>query len=426
VKSNAPNAQVVIEWAPGAVMAFDAHSGQYIKGSTLLDVAPRLSSRDAVVGVSRRACFIREVTVPDAPKDELLQALTMTIAQHVPMESGEACVDIRLQGEAGPEGRSGTLIAMRAGDLRRLREEARQAGIRILATLPAAYGSWVQANATALRDCAAVSETSEGMAVDLISGGELRYSRALGKESMNGHLAPEVARTFMAAGMSTAPTLAQGIRLGAAEYTVEKAPLEALVGSAWSHAGVEFELPEVLAARRKAARARRSQITAVLWTAALVLVAIAYLDWAGAQHRYQAVQERSSTNIALLAEKRDALLNDVKAAQARERLLSQGFRPAQRLGDVAALVSNALPKGAWLTNISVERGQVVSVRGTALSGEHVTAYVESLAKQSRLRDVRLQFANNGLIESTPVVNFAVSAFPIGNLPLVEKTKGGKK
>lgn len=428
MRTNAPSADVVIEWAPGSATAYDLQSKKVISGASLLDIAPKLNSRDVVVGVSRRACFIRTLMLPDAPKEDLLQGLSTTIAQHVPIESGDACVDLRLQGIAGSQGRPGTLIAMRAGDLRRLREEARQAGLRILATVPAAFGSWVLANATSLQDCAAVSETTDGMAVDLIADGELRYSRALGKEATNGRLAPEILRTFMAAGMEASPTLAQGLRLPAAQYTVEKTPLEALAGVAWSLPGVEFELPEVLAAKKRTAQNQRSRIATSLWVVAIILVCFAYFEYAQAQAKVDRVARQSASVVNATQLKVDDLSSRHRAALEMQQILDQGFKPAQRLGDVLALLSNRLPKGAWLTNVSVQRGQSVSIRGTALAGEDVTAYVDALAKEPRLRDVRLEFANNALIESTPVVNFSISAFPVGNLPLVEKTKakGGKR
>src|SRR6185436_15181826 len=155
--------------------------------------------------VGRRACFVRSVTVPDAPKSDLLQALSLSIGQHVPIGTGDACIDLRLLSEVGPDGRSATLVAMRAADLRTLYEEAKHAGIRIIATLPAAFGSWLLANNTAVSDCATISQGAEGLGVDLIQGGELRYSRALPPNSYNGQLAPELARTFSAAGIGTMP-----------------------------------------------------------------------------------------------------------------------------------------------------------------------------------------------------------------------------
>lgn len=421
-----PHVSTVIEWSPGAVAAYDATARKIYRGTSLADVAPRLTSRDAVFAVGRRACFVRSVSVPDAPKDDLVQAMALSIGQHVPI-SGDACVDLRIVGEAGPEGRSATLVAMRAADLRTLHEEARQAGIRVVATVPAAYGSWLLAQGSSLPNCAAVSESAEGLGVDLISEGELRYSRALPPHSSNGHLAPELLRTFSAAGLSAAPTLAEGVALSNAEYRVEATPLEALSGSAWTTPGVIFELPEAIQARAKAAKAARSRLAILLAASALLLMTLVYFDRADAQEKVDRAQARASSSLRQMKTTQDGLATQVNEKAAMAKILQRGFEPAQRLGDVAALASNDLPPQAWLTGINVERGQNVTIRGTAMTGETVAAYVQTLAKESRLRDVKLVFANNALIESTPVVQFSISAFPVGNLPLLEKqTKGATR
>src|SRR5207237_257612 len=107
-------------------------------------------------------------------------------------------------------------------------------------------------------------------------------------------------------------------------------------------------------------------------------------------------------------------------------MLTRGFHHGQKLGDVVALISNDLPKNAWLTNVGVSRGQNVVIRGTALTGDDVATYVQTLSKEARLRDVKLIFANNALIESTPVVQFSLTAFPVANLPLVDKVAKGAR
>lgn len=417
----------VIEWSPGAVAAYDGVARKIYRGVSLADIAPRLSSREAVMAIGRRACFVRAVNVPDASKEDLVQAMAVSIGQHVPIGTGDACVDLRIVGEPGPEGRTATLVAMRAADLRTLYEEARQAGIRVVATVPAAYGSWLLAQGTSLANCAAVSESAEGLGVDLISGGELKYSRALPPHSSNGHLAPELVRTFSAAGIQAAPTLAEGIPISSAQYSVEASPLEALAGTAWATPGVEFELPEAVLARANAAKNRRSRFAILMCAAALVVMTLAYLDRAAAQEKVDLQKSHMAASVTRLNEALTLAQSDVNAKVAMGKLLKQGFEPAQKLSDIAALVSNDVPQQAWLTGINVERGRSLTIRGTAMNGETVAAYVQKLNGESRLRDVRLVFANNALIESTPVVQFSIAAFPVGNLPLVEKqTKGAAR
>jgi hypothetical protein len=414
------NASVIVEWSPGAVAAYDSHLKKTVRGGSLGEIAGALSSKDVVVAVGRRACFVRSVNVPDAPKADLLQALTLSIGQHVPIGTGDACVDLRLIDEVGPEGRVATLVAMRAADLRTLYEEAKHAGIRVIATLPAAFGSWLVASGTSVADCAAVSQGAEGLGVDLIQGGELRYSRALPPNSYNGQLAPELARTFSAAGLRTTPTLAAGVDVQSASYNVEKSPLEALSGTGWTLPGVEFELPEIVQARSKAGQGRKTRIAAMLCAGAILLLGYGYMDWATAQSAVSAEQAKVNKKVAALQSTMSARQADANTEKNRVQILDRGFAPKQRMSDVVALASNDLPKGAWLTNISISRGEPLQLRGTAMTSADVTAYLNALNAEARLRDVKLVFANNGLIEATPVVQFAITGFPVGNLPLVDK------
>jgi hypothetical protein len=424
MSSKSTQASVVIEWAPGSVAAYDVASNKTTRGRSLAEIVPYIGSKDAVMAISRRACFVRTVNVPDASKSDLLQALTMSISQHVPIGSGDACVDIRLVNEMGPEGRVATLVAMKAADLRTLQDEAKQAGIRIIATVPAAYGSWLLASATSLKDCAAVSESGEGMNLDIISGGELRYSRALPPDASNGHLAPEILRTFSAAGLRAAPTLAEGLKIPTAEYTVAKSPLEALTGSGWSTPGVEFHLPETLLLRARSGRLLRARVAAMICILAVMLAGYVYMDRAKAQAAVDKAQYAANSSLSALRARAQSQKTESDNEAAMAAVLKRGFSPGQKLGDVIALVNNELPKNAWLTNVGVARGQLIVLRGTAMRGDDVATYVNSLSKEARLRNVKLIFANNTLIESTPVVLFSISAFPVGNLPLVDKAKKG--
>jgi hypothetical protein len=102
--------------------------------------------------------------------------------------------------------------------------------------------------------------------------------------------------------------------------------------------------------------------------------------------------------------------------------LDLAFEPKQRLGDVTFLVNNLCPEGLWLTGLTIERGKLALIRGTAINGEAVYKYLDRLTTQDRFRDVKLVFANNGQIEKVSVVQFSISAHVVGNLPLAEAKK----
>ena len=106
--------------------------------------------------------------------------------------------------------------------------------------------------------------------------------------------------------------------------------------------------------------------------------------------------------------------------------LSLALEPKQRMADVVTLVSSLTPEGVWLTGLNVERGKDIQIRGTALNEVGAQNYLSRLGAQDRLRDVKLVFANNGTIETTNVVQFSITAHAIGNLPLTEPKKTGRK
>jgi hypothetical protein len=74
----------------------------------------------------------------------------------------------------------------------------------------------------------------------------------------------------------------------------------------------------------------------------------------------------------------------------------------------------------WLTGFTAERGKPFTARGIAKTGDGVVQYLQALTLEQRLRDVKLvASANNAKIDETPVVQFSISAFPIGNLTLAD-------
>jgi hypothetical protein len=109
-----------------------------------------------------------------------------------------------------------------------------------------------------------------------------------------------------------------------------------------------------------------------------------------------------------------------------ESILARAFSPAQKLSDVVTLAAIKVPKGIWLTGVSVERGKDLQIRGISKTSQLVTTYVDALAAESRFRNVRLVFANDSTIDEEKVTQFSISAFPVGNLPLLDPGKKGGK
>jgi hypothetical protein len=110
----------------------------------------------------------------------------------------------------------------------------------------------------------------------------------------------------------------------------------------------------------------------------------------------------------------------------KAKQLKLAFAPAQKISDVTKVATQLIPKGVWLTALNLERGKLLQLRGSAKTSDSVAQYVGSLSKQSRFRDVRLVFANAGEIEGEKVILFNITAFPVGNLPVLEASKKKKK
>jgi hypothetical protein len=93
------------------------------------------------------------------------------------------------------------------------------------------------------------------------------------------------------------------------------------------------------------------------------------------------------------------------------------------------VVSNSVPEGVWLTGINVERGKEVTIRGVSTTNDGVTkyanalnAYLDPASGEPRMRNAKFLFATGGSVEKKPVVEFSLSAFPIGNLPIALQRK----
>ena len=127
-----------------------------------------------------------------------------------------------------------------------------------------------------------------------------------------------------------------------------------------------------------------------------------------------------------LRKDRQALESDVSKMQATDSSLQRAFAPAQKPAEILTVVANHVPKGVWLGGITFDRGKTMYIRGTSTTSEGVAEYLNALTTEPRLREVKLVFANNGDIEKTPVVQFSIQAFPVGNLPLIDAKKKGPK
>jgi Tfp pilus assembly protein PilN len=417
--SRRPRADLAIEWSAKEVAIFDGNAGTAQTYPDLKSV-PGISGKSAIVGISRRALFLRTTRVPDADAGTVGQILAIRAGELFPVSPGDVAVDFIILDDVGPEGRLALVAAIRIAELRQIRSEAKEAGITILRVVPVALGAALVARSTGHTSGAVVSREANGFGIDIVAGGDLRHSRSV---ALTAPLEAEVCRTFSVAGIPCSDVLiGPGVEYPDVAIALGKSPLEGLLGEWPESWNLDIELPEDAQARAKAevrARLRNALLFAIAAVAFLALVATEYSD------RVTAVRQevsRAETEVRKLeAIKREA---EAEATLQKGYLqsLDRAFNPAQPLGDVLSLVANQAPKDLWLTGVGMERGKPVTIRGTALSGAAVTNYVNRLTAQDRLRDVKLVFANNGVLEDQPVVQFSITAFPVGNIPVVESNR----
>jgi len=408
----------VIEWSNDEVRAYDPVSGQTTSGRSIHDVARPFKGRQVLLALSRRSSFVRSTRLPDVAKSEMGKILALQVTSLFPVEFGEASVDFLPLDDRNNEGRLAVVAAVRIEVLREALFELEHSGLRVAGVLPTALSSMTNGTSQG----AVVGMSSEGLTIDLVSQGGLRASRVTTAQTDPSMILAEVSRSFASAGMEPGPITTVGaIDLPGSKYSTLD-PLAAL-----SSAGFEMnlELPEKQAKRTANLTARSRNLALLLWSGAILAGVIVFNTHFAAQQAVdneEAKWTKTLTSLRALDSKTTIVADLV---QKQRETLEIAFKPKQPLGDVLTILTNLVPAKLWLTGVTLERGKPLTLRGTSLTSQTVTAYLASLGNQSRFRDVRLVFANNGLIEKTPVVNFSITAHLVGNFPLPEVSRGAK-
>lgn len=403
----------VVEWSPSGVRAFLPETGKIVSGPSLSSIRGQLGN-EVVVAMSRRTSFLRTTRLPDAPKADVAKILVLQVSQLFPVSSTDAAIDFYLTDDKNVEGRLAVVAAVKSETLKALIEDLSENGLSARAVVPAALGSSYLAKQSGRRECAIVEHVSEGLAIDIISEGELRTSRVVPMPAL-ADVDSEVLRAFAVAKVPCAEVVTAGhFTYPEANAFMESSGLSTLASS---YLPLTLEPPDIVAKRAidKVARARR--IAVILWAAAILLAAVVWDYRSRDMEVIQKGENKWKKELANLRTTKDQANAKYSSLSKIDAALSLGFEPKQRMGDVAALLNNLAPQGLWLTGITLERGKLTTIRGTALTGDSVTKYLERLSTQSRFREVKLAFANNGQIEKTNVVQFSISAHLVGNFPL---------
>ena len=410
----------ILEWSPDGVVLYDPVSKTSTKGRSVSDVAGAARNK-VVIAVSRRASFVRLTRLPDIAKPEMGKVLALQLGKILPVEPNEVAYDFVMLDDRTSEGRLVLVAAVRTDTLKAILDEVDRNGLAVDRVVPVALASIQIAKDRGLESGAVIGQDGGSYTIDIIDEGGLKASRTV---SPSDSLDTEVKRTFASAFVAEGRVLSYGnVPMVGAESTGEE-ELEVL-----SRSGFDFhiELPEIRAKRAEKAVQQKKSLALLLWVAALGVGAVVFDIRSEAYDKIAKTEKVWKNKLAAAKDTRDKAETVAKHLRAQKDNLSTAFEPSQPLGDVVTVLTNLAPSQLWLTGVSAERGKPLTLRGTALNSASVTSYVSSLGKQSRMRDVKLVFANNGLVETTPVVNFSISAHVVGNLPLADDkaAKAGK-
>lgn len=185
-----------LEWAPGSVLALDRADSRRERGADIAELGRFIKGhKEALVGVSRSCVFLKTVRLPKATPEELRRLINLRLGQLFPLPASELAFDAFQTDDHSPEGWLTVVGAMRAQDLVRLRSELTAAGLKATRIFPTALA----APAVAVRpDALVVDRLASGLALDVVEGGVVRFSRVAPEEANLGH---EIQRTLMAAGV---------------------------------------------------------------------------------------------------------------------------------------------------------------------------------------------------------------------------------
>lgn len=405
-----------IEWTPGWIRILDRVTGKIAQGETFDDLAQILAGqRHALVGVGRSHVFLKSTRLPRASVDDLRRILGVQVAQLFPLPPDQLAFDFVQTSDQTAEGCLTIVAAVRADDLRMLRADLKRAGLSASRIVPMSLAAPAVAARAGTTNALVVEQEADGLSLDVVMDGSVRFSRVT---SALADPAGEVQRTLAAARADDATVIAVGVVDLPRATTSEESSL----GLLHLAPPFNFELTEdrVLADRKRVAA--RMRMASLMAAAAVLLVA---LVWSNRQDEVEQLARANGKMARQMTLSRSILSTESGKASklaAANDSLTRAFAPAQPISDIAAVVTDSLPAGVWLTGLTIERGKPVDIRGASKSSDEVGLFVNNLSASPRFRDVKLVFANSAMIGKAPVVQFNVSATGVGNLPMPTEQK----
>ena len=413
-KTTAPSLH--LEWTPTWVRATDIGTRETAEGANLAELGTVLHGhRSVLVGIGRRTVFAKALRLPKAAPEDLRRILAVQLGQLFPLPSDQLAFDFFQTGHQNAEGWLTVVAAMRSEDLKRLLAELKAAGLTPARILPVALAAPAVAASAGQADALVLESGVSGLSLDVVLGGAVLLSRVVPQGS---DAEVEAKRTLAAAQAGPMPSVAVG------DFGLSGALPSFGTALSLLHEAPEFSF-RLAADRDQEARKRaaeRTRLAVLMIVSALLLVLLVWVDRESAQAAAKRREGLMARQLTTLRSVQDAETAKAQKVTDVQDILDRAFVPAQPLSDIASVVGDSLPKGAWLTGISVERGKRLEFRGTAKSSDDVPQVVQALGASPRFRDVKLVFANSVLIGKARAVEFDISAVCVGNLPLVAPDK----
>ena len=419
---------LLIEWSPSGVCILDPAWQEAAVGRTLADARSKSSSmsHDAIVAVTSRSAFIRTVPVPSVSKEEMRQMVALKLIPLLPFHPGEYVSGFRVAAVGGQQGKQAIVGAAKTDLLREILSQAKGCGVRVKAIVPLAFGSWLAAKHHGLRDGAVVTLDADFLTVDIIEGGELHYSRSIPLPESEEGIQAEIERTFTVSQSVPGPVLSCGRAYPHATMHETRHPIEFLAeGGVIEKFLFSLELPEVGTARRKRtdnAAMRRALV------ASIAAVALGSYE----SNVRTVARAAASKQIALNGRKissarheQQRALQEETDAMAQNELVRIAFHPAQNFSDVVTALGASNPHKTWFNGLTLERGRPLIARGVASTGKELADYIEDITVGDRFRSLRVLSATNGAIGKKSVVQFSITGWIVGNLPLEMPKKAVK-
>ena len=409
---------IVFSWSPSQVAAMELSSGQKSVGADFASISITTAGKSALVGIGRERTFIKTVRLPKVSGDDLRQLVFVQWKSLFPIEEADAAFCAHQTSDVTADGILTVVAAVRTSDLIAIREQLASRGIKQVHFIPMAVSAAAALASLGIADGLVVDGNGSQTTFDLVAGGETVLSRSvLHAESAE----IEAKRTLLADGQSTAQVFATSnvVFNGAQVLSADLLPSLADV------TGHDLISRQEQAAELAAVTKKNNRLSIYFLIAAVLLLAVVLTQrfdeeqvviQGEAKWAKRVAKARSNRKIAELESKKETDFTN---------LLDPAFEPGQRLSDALGSITVAAPANIWLTGVNMDRGRPIQIRGTAMTNEAVTQFVNVLGASDRFRDVQLVNASLAKIEQTEVVNFTMNVTAVANVPLPKPQKAKK-